>query len=175
MSSASDLLLHLRACPVTVEFEQARYTVPAMDAVEWIAILDGPEPDVYEIFPMLAGRDAVVHVEEALWEARVSIDQIAELGRAVISTAADRPWYEVMNLLGAVKEAWSIVHVNAAAGMSLAGWLDEVWSKVMAHIDKDKRASWIGAVQTPPKGVEVQVDFDAEERAFLNAMNAVMR
>lgn len=146
-----------------------------MDAVEWIIYIDGPNPDLYEIFPMLAGTAAVAHVEEALWEQRATGEDIAKLGREAITTAADRPWWEVMNLLHAAKDSWGIVHVNAAAGMSLAGWLDEVWSKIMAHIDPTKQASWITAVQTPPKGVDVQVDFDAEEQAFLSAMNAVMR
>lgn len=175
MSSASDLLLHLRPCPLSVEFEGVVYTIAAMDAIEWVAILDGPTPDAYEIFPMLAGRDAVAHVEDALWEERATLAEVAELGRAAISTAADRPWWEVMNLLGAMKGAWDVVHVNDAAGRSLAGWLDEVWSKIMSHIDPKKKAAWINGVQTPPKNVAVEIDFDAEEQAFLNAMKAVAR
>jgi len=146
-----------------------------MDAVEWIVLLDGPSPDAYEIFPLLAGTDAVSHVEEALWEGRVTSADIAKLGQEAISTAADRPWYVVMNLLASVKDAWSVVHVNGATGMSLAGWLDEVWSKTMSHIDPKKKASWVTRIETPPKGTEAAIDFDAEEQAFLNAMNAVMR
>lgn len=175
MSSASDLLLHLRPCPLTVIFEDTAYTIPAMDAVEWIVLLDGPSPDAYEIFPMLAGVEAVDHVEEALWEGRATSDTVAALGQDAISAAADRPWYVVMNLLASVKDAWSVVHVNQAAGMSLAGWLDEVWSKTMSHIDPKKKASWITKIEMPPKGTKVEIDFDAEEQAFLNAMNAVMR
>lgn len=146
-----------------------------MDAVEWIVLLDGPSPDAYEIFPMLAGADAVAHVEEAMWEGRVTSADIAKLGQEAITTAADRPWYVVMNLLASVKDAWSVVHVNSAVGMSLAGWLDEVWSKTMSHIDPKKKASWVSRIETPPKGTEAVIDFDAEEQAFLNAMNAVMR
>jgi hypothetical protein len=146
-----------------------------MDAVEWVVYIDGPDPDLYEIFPCLAGKDAIAHVEEALWEGRADMDQIAELGRQALATAADRPWWEVMNVLGAVKEAWEIVHVNTAAGMSLAGWLDEVWTKVMSHIDPKKRAGWVTSIQAPPKGIKVEINFDAEEQAFLNAMNAVMK
>lgn len=175
MSSASDLLLHLRPCPLIVEFEGVPYTIRAMDAVEWIMLIDGPRPDLYDIFPMQAGADAIAHVEEALWEERVTSEQVAKLGWEAISTAADRPWWVVVNLLGAVKDAWAIVHVNGAVGMSLAGWLDEVWSKVMSYIDPKKKAAWVTAVQSPPKGSDVEVDFDAEERAFLNAMDAVMR
>jgi hypothetical protein len=175
VSSASDLLLHLRPCPLTVEFEQVTYTLPAMDAVEWIALIDGPLADAYDIFPTCAGRAAVEHVEDALWEGRVTVADIGKLAREAIGVAADRPWWEVLNLLSSMKGAWDIVHVNSAKGMSLAGWLDEVWSKIMAHIDPKKKAAWINDIQAPPKGSDVEIDFDAEEQAFLNAMKAVAR
>lgn len=175
MSSASDLLLHLRPCPLTVEFEGVGYTLPAMDAVEWIALIDGPSADAYDIFPTCAGIRAVEHVEDALWEGRATVADIGRLSREAISAAADRPWWVVVNLIGSVKSAWDVVHVNQATGMSLAGWLDEVWSKVMSHIDPKKKAAWVNDIEAPPKDVAVEVDFDAEEQAFLNAMKAVMR
>src|SRR4029450_10961704 len=75
----------------------------------------------------------------------------------------------------AARDAWDIVHVNTATGMSLAGWLDDIWSNIMNHIDPKKKAGWIGEIESPPKGVDAAVDFDAEERAFLNAMKAVAR
>jgi hypothetical protein len=160
---------------LTVVFEDRSYTIAAMDAVEWIALLDGPSPDAYEIFPMSAGVEAVGHVEDALWEGRATSDDIARLGQDAISAAADRPWWVVMNLLASVKGAWSVVHVNQAAGMSLAGWLDEVWSKTISHIDPKKKASWVSDIERPPKGTGQEIDFDAEEAAFLAAMNAVMK
>ena len=175
MSSASDLLLHLRPCALTVWFEDVCYTIPAMDAVEWIVVLDGPNPDLYEIFPILAGAQAVKHVEDALWEGRTTIDDIAKLGQEAVGTAGDRPWYVVINLLRSAKSAWDVVHVNDAAGKSLAGWLDDLWSKIMSYIDPKKKASWVTEIERPPKGTDAEIDFDAEEQAFLNAMNAVMR
>lgn len=175
MSSASDLLLHLRPCDIEVTFDEVTYTIEAMDAVEWMVLIDGTAPDLYAIFPTRAGRRAVEHVEDALWEGRATTDQVGQVGLSALALAADRPWWVALRIIGAAKDAWSIVHVNRAAGMSLAGWLDEVWSKIMEHIDPKKRAGWITEIESPPKGVEVQVDFDAEEQAFLNAMKAVMK
>lgn len=175
MSSVSDILAHLRPCKITVDFEQVSYTIPALDAIEWVALIDGEHPDLYAIFPQLAGGQAVDAVEDALWEGRTTHDEVGRLALEVISTAADRPWWEVLKILGAAKGAWRVVHVNRAAGMSLAGWLDEVWTSIMRHIDNDKRAAWVADVESPPKGFEQQLDFDAEERAFMAAMNAVMR
>lgn len=176
MSSASDLLLHLRPCDLEIDFEQATYTLPAMDAVEWIALLDGPRPDLYEIFPVRTGLKAVEHVEDAMWEQRVSSDDVAKVALELIGLAADRPWWVALRTIAAARGSWSIVHVNSATGMSLAGWLDQVWSNIMTHIDPKKRAGWIAEVQSPPKGVDPEIaSFDDEEKAFLAAMNAVMK
>lgn len=175
MSSASDLLLHLRPCKIQVTFEDRTYTIPAMDAVDWIVYLDGDHPDLYEIFPVLAGQDAIEHVEDALWEERVTLDDVAQVALEAVGVAADRKWWVVIKMIGSAKHRWDVVHVNRAAGMSLAGWLDELWSKIIAHIDPKKRQAWINDIQAPPKGVREEVDFDAEEAAFLNAMKAVAR
>lgn len=175
MSRASDLLAHLRPCNVEVDFLGTTYTIPAMDAVGWIALIDGQHPDLYEIFPVLAGGQAVAAVEDALWDEQVTRQDVGEVALAAIGAAADRPWWVAVNIVRSAASAWSIVHVNNAAGMSLAGWLDEVWSKIMANIDPKKRASWVTEVERPPKGTKQDIDFDAEEQAFLAAMNAVMK
>lgn len=174
MSGATDLLAHLRPCPIAVEFDGAVYTIPAMDAIEWIVHIDGESPDLYAIFPRLAGEDAIEHVEDALWDERVNSDDVGRVALAAIGAAGDRPWWVVLRLLQAVKSAWDVVHVNRAAGMSLAGWLDELWSRVMERIDPKKRAGWVSDITSTPKGWEGEVDFDDEERAFLEAMKSVM-
>lgn len=175
MPSVSDLLLHLRPCKTWIAFEGQGYSIPAMDAVEWLVHIDGPHPDLYEIFPVLAGQAAVEHVEDALWENRVTHDDIAQLSLDALAVAADRDWWVALRIIASAKANWEHIHVNQAAGMSLAGWLDEVWSKIMERIDPKKKASWVSDVERPPKGVKQQIDFDDEEKAFLAAMNAVMR
>lgn len=175
MSAVDSLLAHLRPCPIDVEFEDRVYTIPAMDAVDWIALIDDGLPDLYEVFPALAGADAIEAVEDALWDGRVTTDDVGKVGLAAIGAAGDRPWWVVIRVIVAAKDAWSMVHVNHAAGMSLAGWLDEVWSKIMERIDPKKRTSWQAEIENPPKGHESEVNFDAEEQAFLNAMKAVMK
>lgn len=151
------------------------YDIPALDAVDWIALLEGDSPDLYEIFPKLAGGNAVEDVEDALWDERVTTDDLARISYDLISTAADRPWWVALRIIHVARDAWDRVHVNNAAGMSLAGWLDEVWSRMLNHVDPKKKAAWISDMRRAPKGWDEQVDFDEEEQAFLNAMNAVMR
>lgn len=175
MSSASDLVAHLKPLPIQVEFAGRMFTIEAMDAVDWIMLIDGPEADLYEIFPVRAGREALDFVEDALWDGTASTRDVADTALEAIAAAADRPWWVTIRLIASAKEAWSIVHVNNAAGMSLAGWLDQLWSKIMERIDPKKMASWVSSIESTPKGYEGQVDYDDEERAFIAAMNAVMR
>lgn len=175
MSGATDLLAHLRPCPIDVTFEARTYTIPAMDAVEWIALIDGDAPDLYEIFPTRAGHSALEHVEDALWENRVTQQQVGDVALEAIGAAADRPWWVALRIIASAKSSWHSLHVNRAVGMSLAGWLDEVWSKIMERIDPKKLAGWVSEIESVPKGYEGEVDFDDEEKAFLAAMNAVMR
>lgn len=175
MSSVSDILAHLRPCPIQVDFLGYTYTIPALDAVQWVALIDGQHPDLYEIFPVLAGPEAVEAVEDALWDGQADEDDVAMVALNALGAAGDRDWWVVLNVIRSAATAWSVVHVNGAVGMSLAGWLDEVWSKVMQHIDPKKRTQWISEVERAPKGLKQEIDFDEEERAFLAAMNAVMR
>lgn len=175
MSRASDLLAHLRPCPIYVDFLGRTFVIPAMDAVDWVALVDGQHPDLYEIFPVLAGPEAIEAVEDALWEGDADRDDVGQVALNAIGAAGDRDWWVVLNIIRSATSAWSIVHVNRAAGMSLAGWLDELYSKIMEHIDPKKRASWISEVEKPPKGLKQEIDFDEEEAAFLAAMNAVMK
>lgn len=175
MSSASDLLLHLRPCAINVSFEGRWYTIPALDAVDWVVHIEGDHADLYEIFPVLAGQEAIEHVEEALWEQRVSSQEVGDVAFQALSLAADRPWWLALRILASARDGWHIVHVNRAVGMSLAGWLDEIWTNIINHTDPKKLAAWIGQMETPPKGLSAEVDVDAEEQAFLNAMKAVMQ
>lgn len=175
MSGASDLLAHLRPVALDVDFEDRTYTIPAMDALEWLTLIEADQVDLYDIFPTLAGPQAIEHVEDAMWEGRVDRDQVGRVALMAVGAAADRPWWVATNIIGAAKGAWDIVHVNAAAGMSLAGWLDEVWTKIIERIDPKKKAAFVSDIEKVPKGWTTEVDFDDEERAFLAAMNAVMR
>lgn len=145
-----------------------------MDAIGWVELLCVDPLDTYDIFPRLAGFAAIEHVEDALWEGRVASDDVQRSGLQVLSAVGDRPWWVTIRLLHAAQESWDIIHVNSAAGMAFAGWLDEVWSKVVSHIDPKKLAGVVSDFEATPPGWEADVDFDDEERAFLRAMKAVM-
>ena len=117
------------------------------------------------------------HVEDALWEARVDHDAVAKVALSALGVAADRPWWVALRIISAARQSWDVLHVNQAVGVSLAGWLDELWSKIMAHIDPKHKTGWVIDVEKIPKGWETDkpLDFTEEEQAFLAAMKQVAR
>lgn len=172
--SAASLIAHLKPCAVEVPFDGAWFVVPELTVVDWVRLLDLEVLDVYEIFPVLAGQEAIEAVEDALWEGRADHDVVRRVGLDVITAAGDRPWWVTLRLIATAAQAWDVVHVNDVAGRSLAGWLDELWSKVLIHVDPKKKAAWINEIESVPKGYETALDFNDEERAFMAAMKAVM-
>ena len=175
MSGAADLLLHLKPCPVTVDFLGRSWPVPARDCVAWLELIAGDEFDPWAVFPALAGQDAVDEVSEALWRGVVELDDVVKVAMEVVSAVADRPWWVALRIIGVATGSWETVHVNDAVGRPLAGWLDEVWSKILAHVDPKKRASFVNEVESAPTGWQGEVDFNNEEMAFMSAMKAVMK
>lgn len=174
MSGANDLIGHLTPCEYQVDCAGLVFTIPAMDAIGWLKLLLSEPFDLYAIFPEAAGPQAVEHVENMLWEERITTEDVERIGLELISAVADRPWWVVLRVIHAAQGSWDRLHVNAASGKSLAGWLDEVWMRILSSSDPKKLTAWIHEVETPPKGFEGEVDFDDEERAFLAAMKAVM-
>ena len=173
MPGAADLLIHLTPCPIIMVVGGQEFVIPAMDAVGWVRAVTATPLEPYRIFPILAGPDAVDAVDDALWNGILSEEDLLKMGLEAIGVAADRPWWVALRLISSVSKSWNHLHVNHAAGMSFAGWLDEVWSKAIALMDPKHRASWEHEIDNPPKGWETDVDFNEEEKAFMAAMRAV--
>lgn len=175
MSSGSDLLSHLVPCEYRITFHGLVFDFPALDTIEWLRLILADPLSLYVIFPEKLGPAAIEAVEDLLWNEQATIDEVETTALEILAAAADRPWWTALRLINLARNSWEIVHVNSAQGVPLAGWLDQVWSKALTHCDPKKITALRQEMDTPPKGLKVEVDFDAEEQAFLNAMKAVMR
>lgn len=175
MSSGSDLLSHLTPCEYRIDFHGLVFDFPALDTIGWLKLILADPFSLYAIFPEKLGSEAIELVEDLLWNEQATTEEVERIALEVISAAADRPWWTALKLIAMARDSWEIIHVNQAAGVPLAGWLDQVWSKAVLHCDPKKLPSLRQEMESPPKGFEQPLDFDAEEQAFLNAMKAVMR
>lgn len=180
MSRETNPLVHLIPCDVDIEFGDNIYTIKAKSALEWMVLLLDEHLIAYSIFPILAGEEAIVAVEDALWEGRATTEQINDLAMDVVDAAADRDWWETIRYLNILRGAWDTIGASLLAKgadpakMSLAGWVDLIRLTCIQHCEPKKLAGFLGQIETPPKGVAAAVDFDAEERAFEAAMRSVM-
>lgn len=178
--SESDILVHLQACALDVHLRGHSFTIPAMDAIDWLKLLQADPFDPYQIFPMLAGWEAAELVQDVLWdEPDTGPEEISRLALDVVSTVGGRPWWVTLRLLGAAAGAWDRIGGTLvreridARTLPLAGWLDALWMIMLSYVDPKDRTSWLYKIEVAPRGWETEIDFDEQERAFLAAMKQV--
>lgn len=178
--AASNILVHLAPCPIQVSFDDQRYTVPALNAHQWCQLLLDEPFDPYNVFPALAGEDAVVAVEDGIGDSRVNTEDISRIALEVVTIAGDRPWWVTIRILYVAGETWDRIGGTLiregvdSRHLPLAAWLDAIWSILLAHVDPKKMAAWLHQVEATPKGWESAINFDEQEQAFMAAMKSVM-
>lgn len=174
----SNILMHLAPCVIQVNFEESEYHIPAMTAHQWCQIILGDPFDPYDVFPLLAGTDAIIDVEDAIDHGRQTSEDVTRVAYEVITVAGDRPWWVTMRILAVATQVWdriggTLVREGVdSRHLPLAAWLDAVWSIMTSHVDQENRAPWLHQMEAVPTGWEAEIDFDEQERAFIAAMKS---
>jgi len=167
-------------CDIRVTFGEDQYLIPAMTAHQWCQILLGEPFDPYDIFPLLAGREAIVAVEDAIGDDKVPTEDVARVALEIVTIAGDRPWWVTLRILKVAGEVWDRIGGTLVREgvdgrrLPLAAWLDAIWSLLLTYVDPKKSASWVHQMEETPKGWDTALDFDEQEQAFLAAMRSVM-
>jgi hypothetical protein len=174
----SNILVHLAPCEIIVNFDDSDYPIPAMTAHQWCQILLGDPFDPYDVFPLLAGADAVIDVEDAIDRKTYGPDDVSRIAHEIITVAGDRPWWVTLRMLSVAAQVWDrIGAVLVREGvdsrhLSLAAWLDAIWSIMLSYIERDNLQSWLSQMEVAPTGWADEIDFDEQERAFIAAMKS---
>lgn len=180
MPHESNPAIHFVPCDIDIEFDGVTYTITARSALEWMTTLLDERLIPCNIFPILAGGEAVIAVEDAIWDGKATPEQVNDLAMDVVSVAGDRDWWETVRYLNVLHGAWDTIGSSLVARgadpakMSLAGWVDLIRYICIQHCDPKKLAGFLGQIEAPPKGAAAAVNFDAEEKAFEAAMRSVM-
>lgn len=179
MAGPSNILVHLAPCDIRVTFADSEYVIPAMTAHQWCQILLG-EFDPYNVFPVLAGAQAVMDTEDAIDRGGESAEDLLRVAMEIITVAGDRPWWITTRILDVATQVWDRIGATLvregvdSRHLPLAAWLDAIWMIMLAYVDREKLAAWRHQIEAPPRGWESEIDFDENEQAFLAAMQAVM-
>lgn len=178
MSVDVDPLASLRAWGTVVELGGREYPLRAALAVEWLPILMIDPMDLSAIIPGMVEGDLAGDLEDALIRGDVSLDEIEQVCRDVITMAAGREWWWACNLLASVAGAWMVIFGNLVAKgmdvsrMPLGALLDAMYAECAARMDKDHLRDFERQLNTPPIGLVPVINEDVEAANFVALMNS---
>lgn len=176
MSVAVDPLASVRAWVLEADLGGHEYQVRPALTGEWLPILLGNQIDIADIVPGLFADPAEEERLEAdLMEGRVREAEVREAALEVISAAAGREWWWVMNLLATASSVWMDLYgslvgrgVNVPT-LPFGAFLDALYAEMVNRLDKEHRKALDQQLNVPP--VEEAIDEDREAAAFLALMN----
>jgi len=176
----TDPVASFKPWPIDVKVGSDVVSIPAMDASEWLSILMEMDVEAFvdDIFPGLLPEDEAAIVERALWDEKLSLDELRDVALQVIASVGGRPWWVVLRLIFTVKANWDGMGGEFAfrgidpTRLSLAGWLDAAQLILLRGIgDNAKVNSFLLKLEKPPPGYESTTEervIDAD--AFLSMM-----
>jgi hypothetical protein len=147
------------------------YEIPAMPAVDWLAYLMQPRPDLdgmlLDFFPDL---------DELLMVGLVGLDEVYETLLELISTVTARPWWVTLRLVSVVQGSWQVlgpIMLKAAdvSQLSIAGWLDVLTVEILNAMDPKDTTMFTSKLESPPpseRPEEPMEEMEMDRSAFLS-------
>jgi len=149
-----DPIWSLKPWPVEVTIKGRDMVIPALPAVDWLAVLMQPELNLDEFI-----EEFIPEADELLDEDLV-IEELYEFCLDVISSVSGRPWWTAMRLIGVAREHWHILGPEMMkydiTSLALSGWLDALLVTVLYSMDPKDTAMFSLRLETPPPEVETK-------------------
>lgn len=129
----------LRPWPVTVTFGGELFEIPALPAVDWLAVLMNPETDLLDIFPGLLEEGDQDRCMDVILDG--GYENLEQLILDVVATVSGRPWWVALRLIEVARTSWHTMGAEMlyrgvdASRLSLSGWLDVLLLLVMRNIE----------------------------------------
>lgn len=156
----TDATWSLRTWPVEVTFSGLTFSIPALPAADWLAILMSDQVDLEEILPGLAGVEEADALEEALVQGKASLQDLYRMALETLSLVSGRPWYVAMKIISVAAMSWSalggefVIRNVDADRISLAAWLDAAYLIMLRNMKSDDINIFNAKLLVPPPGVE---------------------
>lgn len=178
MSVAVDPLASLRAWALTVDLGGREYALRPALAGEWLPILMMDPMDISAIIPGMLSSDEVDEFETTMIDGGVSLPEVEEVCREVITFAAGRDWWWACNLLASVSGVWmtifgTLVRQGLDVGrLPLGAILDALYAECASRMDKAHLQDFDRQLNIPPAGVVPVIDEEREAMNFVALMNS---
>ena len=163
--------------PATVTIGSLEFEVPVPKADFWLkALLDDPI-DWDMILPGLLADDDQIIVEDAILDGDITPEDLSRAVIDLVTEVSGMKWYTCVVLCNIQRDMWERTGVRMLlAGlrpqeMLFGAWMACAFTVILDHIDYKEAANFVSTITTPPPGYEEELDSEAEEDAFMQAMS----
>jgi hypothetical protein len=154
-----DPVASLRPAEINVDVGEWSYTVPALNAADWIEVLAAG--NTAAVIPGLLGADDQRSIMRDFLHGAITSKEIEDASHRVLEVAGGRKWWEVERLVhSALSEgSWAQVHGQLVLAnvdlerLTLAGFVNAVWFMALQGVQKQAdrdRLEW--ELTKPPPG-----------------------
>jgi hypothetical protein len=137
--------------------------IPAMSAVEWLAYLMQPQPDIDGmILDLLPGS------EDMLFDGRIDLEELYDAILDLISTVCARPWWIALRQIQIARDNWHVLGPQMlesvdAQSLSIAAWLDVLLVKTLGSMDPKDTTMFVSRLEAPPASIQATMGPSIEE------------
>lgn len=161
----------LKPWPVTIQAGGRDYTIPALPAADWLAVLmaDPFDPDDLILELVDDGR-------ELLFIETMTADDLEHICFDIIATVSARPWWIAMRLVAMARGNWSVLGAELILKgidpqrVSLAAWLDALLLITLRTMDSKDVTMFTMRLEEPPpeEAASVADELEMSAEAFLS-------
>lgn len=142
-----------------VDFNGKEFTIPAMSAADWLALLMDQNLTAQQIFPGLLSNEDQAELEDLLHAGKVDLEEFLDVGLEVVTTVSGRKWWVALRLILVAQGSWEALGGDMMmkadpTRLSLAGWLDVLFTLIVRNIEDAKRTMFLMKLETVPEGWE---------------------
>lgn len=173
----TDPVWSLKPWAIDVELLGHQFVVPEQPAVVWLSALMTEDVDLEQVFPALAGQEAVELVDAALWDGRLDPISLYAMCRDLITMAAGRPWWVAMRLIHSARANWNyiggevVIRGIDATHLSLSGWLDAILHVMLRGMERKDQTMFLSRLEVVPEGEQDNgPEMEIEPDAFASMM-----
>lgn len=165
-----DPVWSLKPWPVTLLLAGVEYEIPALTAVDWLAYLMQPEPDIEGII-----LDLIPDSDELLYEGKIELQQLYDVILDLIATVCARQWWVALRLINIARQSWPVLGPQMIEKVdperiSIAAWLDVLLVTVLNSMEPKETTMFSIRLEQPPPSVAAPEpeEMEMERGAFLS-------
>lgn len=124
-----------------------------MSAVEWLAYLMQPQPDVDGMI-----LDLLPDSEDMLFDGLIDLEDLYDVILDLVSTVCARPWWVALRQINVAHDNWHVLGPQMletidAGSVSIAAWLDVLLIKTLNSMDPKDTTLFTSRLEAPPAKV----------------------